>query len=626
MSSNSNVYFLTVAGLLTVLLVGTVTVGYAAQEYEQASSLAKKVKSGALPPVEERLPKSPKVVGEPLIKQIGNYGGSYRYGITHEVGTYLWPECTMGERQDIRPLVGGYLVKATHDPQAYGGQRLRPQLAKSWEWSNKGKTLTMHLREEVKWSDGEPFTADDVIFTFRDIIMHQKIGPAAAIHFTYSVDGKQQQVKIKKVDQYTVRFQLPVVDSTFLWKFASAPGIAMLPRHRLIDDHPDYNENATIGDLVRARNSRKKTVSLGPWTVERYVPGQQVVLKRNPYYWKVDQAGHQLPYIDKVIARIYKSRETLITDFMAGGIDSYGRFAVVPKFPTIKRHADSGNYTVYLKRYTEGPGLFFNLGSPPEKLDSILRNVQFRKALSLALNRNLLGRIYAPGRFKPTVRSFSPVSRYHDPEAVPAPTYNPQQAKQLLTDLGLKDTDGDGYRDLPSGKSLVLNLMVAPRGVVDLTQVARKQWEKVGIKTNISTPGQSSFISRLTAGKYEIWASRGMGFPTSPLIHTIWWVAPPPGEEGEESIGIFNISNWKLKWNQEAYQLFAKTKRTRDLKQRRAIMAKAESVLSHAYPGIGLFWVRMSYAISDRLGNHIKRVGIQGTFPTLYAEVFFVKD
>jgi len=615
----------TFVGLLTVLLATFGLVGFSEQKYHQAPSLAERVETGDLPSVEERLPADPKVVGAPLVKNPGKYGGSYRYGITHEVGTYLWPECTMGERQDIRPLVGGYLVKPTPDPELYGGKHLRAELAKSWEWSEDRKVLTVHLREGVKWSDGHPFTAGDVAFTFRDIIMHEEIAPASAIHFTHSTDSGQKTVKIEKVDKYTLKFRLPVVDSTFLWKFAKAPGMAILPEHRLKDDHPDYNDNSSVGELVRARGSRNKTVSLGPWTVKEYIPGQQLELERNPYYWKVDEKGQQLPYVNKVVARIYKSRETLITDFMAGGIDSYGRFAVVPKFPTIKRREEQGDYTTYLKGYMEGPGLFFNLGSPPEKLSALLRNTEFREALSLALNREVLGDIYAPGRYRLTVRSFSPVSRYHDPDAVPKPSYNPEKAKELLGEIGLKDSNGDGFRELPNGNKLNLRIMVAPRGVVDLTQIVQKQWEAVGIKASISTPGQSAFISNLTAGKYHVWASRGMGFPTSPLAHTNWWVAPPPGEDGEESTAIFNISNWSLNWNKEAHRLFQKAKQAKSQEERRRMMSRAESVLSHAYPGIGLFWVRMSYAINNRLGNHIDRISVQGAFPTLYAEVFCVK-
>lgn len=613
-----------------IMLVG-LTVIASGEEYNQAPMLAELVAAGELPDVAERLPVDPKVEGKPLIKAIGSYGGTYRYGITHEIGTFLWPEADMGEKQDVRPIVGGYLIKSTYSPEAYGGKTIVPELAKSWEWSDGGTVLTMHLREGVKWSDGESFTAEDVLFTFHDIIMHEEIAPASAGHFIQYIDGESTPVEIEKVDDFTIRFHLPQPDSTFLWKLAESPGMAILPKHKLIEDHPDYNENSSVGQLFRARGARSKPVSLGPWKVDKYLPGQQLGLTRNPYYWKVDEAGNQLPYIDKVIIRIYKSQETLMTDFMAGGLDTYGRFSVVNKFPTIKRREERGNYTVYLKEFMDGPGMLLNLGNPKEELKPYLWDTKFRKALSLSVERNVLGNLYAPGRFQPTVRSFSPASKYHDSANTPEPAYDPEEARKLLDQVGLKDLDNDGIREKETGEDFAIDIMVAPRGVTDLTQAVRKQWEEVGLKTTISTPERSSFISRLFAGEYDVWAGQGMGFPASPLMNSSWWVAPPPtadeesGEE-EESTALFSLSNWKLSWNQEAFELIRQAKRSSSAEETKKLMAKAEDVISHAYPGIGLFWVRWSYGMSNRLGNHIEQITVLGTFPARYAEAFYVKQ
>lgn len=616
-------------GILAVCLAMIVwLVGAATQQYHESPMLHQLVIEGKLPPVEERLPVDPMVVGPPQLKQIGVYGGVYKFGVVHEIGTYLWPEANLGEAQDIRPFIATSLVWPTYNPADYSGERIQPALAKSWEWSTDRKTLTMHLRRGVRWSDGTPFTASDVFFTYNNVYTDKNIAPDAADHFSEFVDGKYQKIQLKKLDDFTIQFLLPIPDTTFLWKIAWAGNFSILPRHTLVDKHPAYNSNATVGDFMRALNARAKLPSLGPWMVEAYYPGQQLNLTRNPYYWKVDEKGNQLPYIDKVVIRIYKSQETLIMNFMAGAIDSYGEFPVVNKYSTIKQNESRGNYTVYLTPYIDGPSMLFNLGEPADKkLEAIFADVRFRKALALALDRNVLGNLYAPGRFLPVAaRSFSPVCMYHDPKAVPVPEYNPEEANKLLDEVGLVDQNHDGIRQWPDGKDFQFEIMVAPRGVADLVQAIRQYWEKVGIKTTISTPEEGAFISRLFAGDFDMWASRGSGFPNDPLNQMVWWVAPPPGSENEQSTALFNLSNWKFKWNQDAYQLFQEAIHAGDFEAQRQLMSQAEYLISHAYAGVGLFWVRWSYGISNRLGNHLPDLAVAGIqFPGFWAEGYYVK-
>jgi peptide/nickel transport system substrate-binding protein len=586
--------------------------------YNEAPMLAEMVATEQLPPVEERLPRHPKVVGPPLLREVGRYGGTLKFGIAHEVTHFNWLD--PGEvGQDIGLVMPGRLLRWTYDI-AETGADYELELAKSLEWSPDYQILTIHLREGVKWSDGVPFTADDVLFTF-ECAIDPELSPSS-VFWSVEVEGESVPYTMTKIDDYTVRINMAAPDVTLLYKLAYSPCLRIIPKHALAPYHPKYNPDATYQDFIDQFAVRKAQPVLGPWMFESFVPGQQVTFVRNPYYWKVDPAGNQLPYADKAIFRIFASNETLVLNFMQGGIDTYGRFPMLELYPALKTGEAAGNYTIWLKEPKDGPSLLFNFQNPPEEYKSLVHDVRFRKAISLALDRDIIGMVYAPGRYIPTVRTFSPVSPYYDPKVVPEPTYDPERAQALLDEIGLKDTNGDGIREWPSGEDFLLPIMRAPRGVETLTELVIKRLEEVGIKTSLSTPEEDAFITRLLTGDFVVWSDRGMGFPFSPLENPSWWVALGP-----EKDAAFYLASWELDWNREAAELFKQAQRTLDLEERKHLMSEAQRILSEAYPGVGLLFVNWDYGASNRLGNVPTTLNAPfPVFPMLFVEGFYIKE
>ena len=273
------------------------------------AALADRVAAGELPPVAERLPVNPAVVAP--FSEVGTYGGNLRVGF---VGT--------------SPGWGGLLYISGWDhltqwaPDFSG---IVPNIAESWEISEDASEYTIHLREGIKWSDGEPFGADDIAFYINDILLNPELSPAG-IGADWLPQLDDDQFEFEQVDENTVIFRFAHPNGSFLLNLATWAGreIAFFPKHYLTQFHADYNPDGIdaliaaeegVSDWVGLFNKRSnrddhtaylnypERPTLFPWIVTTPLgTGTQISLARNPYYWKVDSEGNQLPYIDEVTA------------------------------------------------------------------------------------------------------------------------------------------------------------------------------------------------------------------------------------------------------------------------------------------------------------------------------------
>ncbi|MEM8665473.1 MAG: ABC transporter substrate-binding protein, partial [Pseudomonadota bacterium] len=346
-----------------------------------------------LPPVAERVPAAPEVV-EAL--SVGNYGGTLRRGLRGS-----------NDHNGILRIVGPQgLTRWKPDFSDYV-----PNLAESFEVSDDASTYTFKLREGIKWSDGEPFTADDIMFFFEDLLPNKDFYAAPPPRFVIAGEAATAE----KIDDHTVKITFAGPYGQFLSELATplAQEPVLWAKHYCSQFHPKYNENidalieennadnwATLfrqkcGDIeIPSRWGNPDRPTLDPWilTEEAYSGGAtRVVMERNPYFWQVDQNGQQLPYIDRVIFGINQDSESLLLEAIAGDIDMQARHIdSVGNRPVLFENQDAGGYSLF--RMTNAAsntmGFYPNLLHPDPAMREMLGAKDFRVALSHAIDRD----------------------------------------------------------------------------------------------------------------------------------------------------------------------------------------------------------------------------------------------
>ena len=384
-----------------------------------------------------------------------------------------------------------------------------PDLAKSWEISEDQLVITFHLREGLKWSDGEPITADDVVFTYNDVILNEDVD-------TNQRDGQllpdDTYPICAKVDDYTVSFTMSVVFRPAL----NSLGFNILPEHALAQYVHKLNPDIQVGTFNEAwtlDTPLTELVGNGPYIVTDYQPNVSVTMERNPYYYGYDPAGTQLPYYDKVINVIVTNQDVMMLKFRNGETDVYGLRAV--DIPILLGESASKGFTV---KITDEPGYgttWFLInqdvglaeGTDAEKRE-LYRNVQFREAMAHCIDKDTIITNVFNGLAGP---QWSPVS-------VPSPfyagrdyyggpitennavifEYDPAKAAGILDDLGVIDQDGDGWRDLPSGAPLRMEINTNDNTVrVGSCLILVDDWNAIGLNATFQIVDFNTLVDRL---------------------------------------------------------------------------------------------------------------------------------
>ncbi|MCX7795590.1 MAG: ABC transporter substrate-binding protein [bacterium] len=479
-------------------------------KFKEAPMLAELVKQGKLPPVEQRLPKEPLVVK--VVEEIGQYGGTWRRA-------WLGPADGAGvDRLLMEPLL-------RYD----SSYKKVPQLAKSWKVSRDGKVFTFYLREGVKWSDGIPFTAEDVIFYYEDILLNKELTPV--IPDWMQIDGTIG--KVEKIDDYTVRFVFEKPYGFFIEQFSQIGGKEFYaPKHYLKQFHPKYTPKEKLDSIVKESGfqawyqlfSQKMDQRLNPdrptlraWKLKTSATAPLVIYERNPFYWKIDPEGNQLPYIDRIQMSLMENKDMINLKAMTGELDFQHRHIIARNYTLFKENEKKGDYRVLRWKGCEGANFHFmfnqNYSKDPVLLQ-FLRNDKFRKALSLAINREEINQICFLGLGKP--RQFSIISGlpYYDSEWEKLyAEYDPKRANELLDQIGLRKRDKDGFRLRPDGKVFSITLDATPWSGVeaDVLELVKKYWEAIGIKVYINIIERSLYNTRVQANEVAlpVWSCNG---------------------------------------------------------------------------------------------------------------------
>lgn len=497
--------------------------------YNEAPSLAELVAAGTLPPVEERLPPVPLVI-EP-VEQVGQYGGTWRMlDQNNELGFTLM---TAG--------VEGFL-KWNRDASGF-----RPNVLEAWEWNDDATQVTIHFRQGIRWSDGEPLTADDYLFWWNDMVLNEDIPVSAAAGTV--VNG--ELMTIDRVDEYTLTLSFAAPNPLFLENHSRGPwnsAQSLVPEHYMQQFHPAYNSEVTdTTELMNRYNSATRLhfpdmPTIGPWMVTSYVADQLATLTRNPYYWKVDTEGNQLPYIDNIQVQIASGAvsEQVTLRALAGELDMQVRDVALQDVPLILENAEAGGYHVIM--WDRGdfawPWLMPMYDLADDGLEDLMYTQEFRQALSVAIDRTRINDVTALGLATPRQFSMLPqAEEFQSPEgqalyeawANSYIEYSPEEAASLLDGIGVVDTNGDGFRERPDGTELELFVTMFPDDtkVAQTLELVQQDWQAVGIKTTINIMTWDEYTTANEAGLVQIFAwpsAAGWGLLSAP---TVW--APVEG-------------------------------------------------------------------------------------------------
>ncbi|HLU28978.1 MAG TPA: ABC transporter substrate-binding protein [Glycomyces sp.] len=503
----------------------------------EAPMLAERVEAGDLPPVDERLPKEPVVIK--TTESIGSYGGTWNTAITGASdGPWLW-----------RTIAYEPLLKRTRD-----WQQAEPNLASAFESNEDASEFTITLREGVKWSDGEPLTTADVEFAYHDVNLNTDITQGVPPELL-GPDGQPGELEI--VDDYTFIFRFNGPKPLFeedMSRGTAGQRFTFYPRHYLEQFHLDYNPAAddeaiaegydgwvarftALGNLWNFMWENPDLPTLLAWVCKKPVSdADHALFERNPYYYKVDEEGSQLPYIDEVRYNIVGDVETMFAHAINGDYDFHSRH-----FNDNAHRADAidneaaGGYTVVEleSTYSSDMNIAFNLNHADPGLREVFKDKQFRIALSHAIDRQeLLDVLWSRvGEFSQPAPM--PNSRFYDEEfATQYTEFDPDTANQLLDDAGYT-LGSDGVRVAANGTRLEFTVSIADDSLLGTTWIdgmdmVKDMWAAVGVTLHINGQPRENWQAGIDENEYDLTVWTGDGGDIDETTSVMWYMAAGP--------------------------------------------------------------------------------------------------
>ena len=461
----------------------------AQMSYKESPTLAEQVRAGRLPEVAKRLPDQPLVV--PVVERIGDYGGTWRRA-------FLGP----ADANNYVRVVYDSLFRFSPD-----GASIEPKIAAGAEPSADFKVWTLRLRKGSRWSDGAPFTADDILFWYKDVLLNKDLTPSLP-GWIRNADGTPALVE--KVDDATIRFTYAAPATLFLTAVANQDGAdrsyaMFLPGHYLKKFHPAHAAKEDIDRAIQAAGFKTWTElfanrnappenperpTMAAWAPASRASDQIFTLRRNPYYVGVDPQGNQLPYIDEVRFTYFADVQALNLAAIAGNFDMQERHIQMTNFPVLKEQERTGRYRVITWSTFGGADavIAFNQTYKADaEVAKLLANRDFRIALSHAINRDQIKESVFLGLGEARQGVPAPWHPYYPgPEYAQKFTeYKPDVANRMLDAIGLTRRDSNGIRLMPNGRPATIEISVVPAfgAWPDVALLVSKDWEKVGIKT-----------------------------------------------------------------------------------------------------------------------------------------------
>ncbi len=474
---------------------------------------------------------------------------------------------------------------------------VEPNLASLWEVDRSGKIWIFHIREDVLWNDGQPFGADDVVFTFNELIYNPNIPSSTSD--VLKIDGKP--FLVEKVDDYTVRFTLPSTYAPFLM----AMGTEILPKHILENTVREGKfNNAWMLDANPA-----SIVGTGPFKLKKYIPGQRIELIRNDYYWKKDASAGNLPYVDAVKFLVVQNLDIALLKFLDAEIDYY--FLRGQDYAILKPEENKKNFKIYQSGAAFGSYfLTFNQNKgknektgvsyvDTKKLASFC-DKRFRQAVAYALDRQALIDIVLNGFGYPQYGPTSPSSGYFFNSQVKEYGYNISQSKELLSELGFYDADQDGILEDRDGVEVSFNLFTNAENTdrVKIAEIIKNDLSRVGIKVNFLPLEFNNIVAKISA-TYD-WEAIVLGFTggIEPHFSSNVWLS-----SGHLHIWSPRQQAPETEWEKEVDDIFIKGVQVLDRAKRKKLYDRWQLIASEELPLIYTVLPESMYALRNRFGN-----------------------
>ncbi len=479
------------------------------------------ISNGTLPAITDRIPRTPYIDHVSNDQQV------------HSGGTL---QLLMGKSKDTRHMVVyGYarLVGFNQNLQ------LEADLLHSYQ-VQEGRIFTLHLRPGHRWSDGQPFTSEDFRYYWENVATNKQLasfGPPKVM----LMNG--QAAKFEVIDELTLRYSWDQPNPDFLLALAGPrPLYIYRPAHYLKQFHQDFADPRALQQRVDNAKIKRKSwfalhqskdhqykfnnpqlPTLQPWSVATYPPSERFVFKRNPYYHRIDSQGNQLPYLDEVIMTISSSK-LVPAKTGAGESDLQGRYLRLDNYTFLKEGEARNNYQVRLWRTSRGSrvSLYPNLNANDPQWQKLFRDVRFRRALSLAVNRHEINQVIYFGLALTGADTLIPDSPLYKPSYRQRwAQFDLQQANALLDQLGLKKRDERGIRLLPDGRAMEIIVQTAGESTeeTDVLELIHDSWMAAGIKIHSKPSEREIFRNRIFSGDalMSVWTGMPNGIASASM-------------------------------------------------------------------------------------------------------------
>lgn len=512
-----------------------------------------------------------------------------------------------------------------------GAGEVEPELAESWQISEDKQHIVFTLREGLKWSDGHPLTADDVVFTYEELVFNKQIPSDKKDYVTIGVSGALP--KVRKIGDRRVEFILPEPFAPFL-RTTAAPddAVAILPKHVLKESvtTKDPQGKPRFMSTWGTDTDPTKIIVNGPYRIASYIPSQRVVFERNPYYWRKDAQGNQQPYIQRIVWQIVENSDTSLIQFRSGALDAVGASAA--SFSLLKREEKRGKFTIY----NGGPAfgttyIAFNLNKGRRNGKALVdpiksrwfNTVAFRQAVAYAIDRQTMINNFLRGLGEPQNSPIDVQTPYYlsPKEGLKVYDYNPQKSKELLLGAGFKYNDEGQLLDA-DGNRVRFTLLTAAgsRTGNDIGSQIKRDLSKIGIQVDFQAIAFGVLGEKLNNTlEWECYFGALSGGVEPNQGANVWLpngnfhVFNQAPQSGQPPIEGREVADWEEKIG----QLYIQGAREYDEAKRKAIYAQTQRISQEYLPYIYLINPLSMAAIRDRVQG-VKFSALQGAFWNIY--------
>ncbi len=591
-----------------------------AQQSREAPALAKLVSEGKLPALAQRLPSAPLVI---QAEKVGVYGGALRRGLRGSA-----------DHNGILRMVGNQgLVRWN-----LAFTEVLPCVAARWDVNANSTEFTFHLRAGMKWSDGKPFGADDIVFSIEDCAKNAEL--YKSVPGTLMIANKP--VVVTKVNDSTVKFTFATPYALFLEQLATPLGQypTLFAKHYASQFHPKYNPNVAAqakaanmsdwaayfrsknGDIeIPARWGNTEKPVIDPWVVtEAYSGGvTRVVMERNPYFWQVDQTGQQLPYIDRLNFSIAQDVESLMLDALSGKLDIQERHIdSLQNKPTLSQNMQKGGYRLIelVNAQSQQVQIYLNMTHKDAKMREMFANKAFRQALSLGINRKEIIELVYLGQSEPFQTGPRPSHPwYNEKLARQFTNHDPKQANDILDRIGYNRRDAQKMRLRPDGQKVFFSIDVIPTlnpDAVDSLELVKRHWADIGVDIKVNTIERALYYTRGDSNEHDAATWPGPGGLDPMLDARDYFAQHPQG------------SRYAIPWTQwfasggkdgqeppesqkQRKKLFDDALATSDLKKRGELMKNVFDLCAEAFETVGICLAVNTFGIARNNLQNVPR-------------------